>query len=56
MKHIVMIDELDYKEVVSALRRLRMDADSLPPCFVAGDIDVQVERIEKVFGLTEEAE
>lgn len=53
MKHIVMIDELDYKEVVSALRRLRMDADSLPPCFVAGDIDVQVERIEKVFGLVE---
>lgn len=53
MKHIVMIDELDYKEVVSALRRLRMDVDSLPPCFVAGDIDVQVERIEKVFGSVE---
>lgn len=25
----------------------------IPPCFVAGDIEVQVERLEKVFGLTE---
>ena len=55
MKHIVMIDELDYKEVVYALLKLRMDADSLPVCVVAADIDFQVKRIEKVFGLVEGA-
>lgn len=53
MKKVVMMSEDDYKEVISAVRRLRMAADSLTPCFVAGEIDVQVERIEKVFEMEE---
>ena len=49
MKKVVIIDELDFKEVVSALRRLRYAVDSLEASYMSGEIDVQLERIEKVF-------
>ena len=49
MKKVVMIDELDYKEVISALRRLRYAVNSLEASYMAGELDVQLERIEKVF-------
>ena len=53
MKKVVMIDELDYKEVVSALRRLRYTVDSLGAGYMAGELDAQLERIEKVFDVEE---
>jgi hypothetical protein len=53
MEKVVMISELDYKEVVSALRRLRYAVDSLEASYMAGEIDVQLERIEKVFEMEE---
>ena len=49
MKKMVMIDELDFKEVVCALRRLRYVVDSLAAGYMAGELDAQLERIEKVF-------
>lgn len=49
MKHIVMMNEDDFKEVVSALRRLRYAVNSLEASYMAGELDVQLERIEKVF-------
>ena len=55
MKHIVMISEDDFKEVVSALRRLRYVVNSLETSYIymAGELDVQLERIEKVFEMEE---
>lgn len=53
MKKVVVIDELDYKEVVSALRRLRCAVNSLEVSYTAGELDAQLERIEKVFGMEE---
>ena len=53
MKKVVMIDELDYKEVVSALRRLRYAVNSLEASYMSGELDVQLERIEKVFDMEE---
>jgi len=47
MKRMIMLDEDSYKEIVSALRRLRMAVDALPPSFMSGELDIQVERIEK---------
>lgn len=49
MKKVVIIDEFDYKEVISALRRLRYAVNSLEVSYMAGELDVQLERIEKVF-------
>ena len=48
MKYMVVMSEDDYKEIISAVRRLRTAVDALPPCFVSGEVDIQVERIEKV--------
>ncbi len=53
MKKVVMIDELDYKEVVSALCRLRRAVNSLETSYMFGELDVQLERIEKVFEMEE---
>lgn len=53
MKKVVMIDELDYKEVVSALRRLRRAVNSLKASYMSGELDTQLERIEKVFEMEE---
>ena len=53
MKKVVMIDELDYKEVISALRHLRHAVNSLEASHMAGEIDRQLERIEKVFEMEE---
>lgn len=53
VKKVVMIDELDYKEVISALRRLRYAVNSLEASYMAGELDVQLERIEKVFEVEE---
>lgn len=53
MKKVVMIDDLDYKEVVSALRRLRYAVNSLEVSYMAGELDAQLERIEKVFEMEE---
>ena len=49
MKKVVIIDELDFKEVVSALRHLRCVVNSLEASYMAGELDTQLERIEKVF-------
>ena len=49
MKHIVIIDESDYKEIVSALRRLRRAVNSLASNYMAGELDIQLERIETIF-------
>lgn len=54
MKHMVLMDEDDYKEVVSALRRARRAVDALEASYMSGEIDAQLERIEKVFGMEEE--
>lgn len=54
MKHIVMIDEDDYKEIVSALRRLRYAVNSLEVNYMAGELDAQLERVEKVFRMEEQ--
>lgn len=54
MKHIVVMDELDYKEVISALRRARNAADALEVSFLTGELYAQIERIEKVFGVEEQ--
>lgn len=53
MKKVVIIDELDYKEVVSALRRLRHAVNSLETRYMSGELDSQLERIEKVFEVEE---
>ena len=53
VKKVVMIDELDYKEVISALRRLRYAVNSLEASYMAGELDIQLERIEKVFEVEE---
>lgn len=53
MKKVVMIDELDFKKVVSALRRLRRAVNSLETTYMAGELDAQLERIEKVFEMEE---
>lgn len=53
MKKVVVIDELDYKEVICALRRLRYAVDSLAASYMAGELDAQLERIEKVFEVEE---
>jgi hypothetical protein len=53
MKKVVMIDELDYKEVVSALRRLRYAVDAIEASYMSGELDAQLERIEKVFEMEE---
>ena len=49
MKHIVMLEEGEYKEVVSALRRLRMAVNALSTSYLSGELDLYLERIEKVF-------
>ena len=49
MKKLVVIDESDYKEVIYALRRLRYAVNSLEASYLAGEIEVQLERIAKVF-------
>lgn len=49
MKKVVVIDELDYKEVIAALSQLRSAVNSLEPSYTAGELDAQLERIEKVF-------
>ena len=51
MKRVVVIDESDYKEIVSALRRLRYAVNSLETSYMSGELDAQLERIEKVFGM-----
>lgn len=53
MKKVVMIDELDFKEVVSALRRLRFAVNSIEASYMSGELDAQLERIEKVFEVEE---
>ncbi len=53
MKKVVIIDELDYKEVVAALCRLRYAVNSLGASYMAGELDVQLERIEKIFEMEE---
>ena len=53
MKHIFMMSEDDYKEVVCALRRLRYVVDSLAAGYMAGELDAQLERIEKVISKEE---
>ena len=53
MKKVVIIDELDYKEVIAALYRLRYAINSLETSYMAGELDVQLERIEKVFEIEE---
>ena len=54
MKHLVSIEEADYKEIVSALRRLRWAVNSLEVSYISGELDAQLERIEKVFGMEEQ--
>lgn len=49
MKHMVMIDESEYKEIVSALRRLRHAVNSLEYNYMVGELDIQLERIETIF-------
>ena len=49
MEKVVVISEPDYKEIVCALRRLRYVVDSLAAGYMAGELDAQLERIEKVF-------
>lgn len=53
MKKVVMIDEPDYKEVISALRLLKDAVNSLEASYFSGEIDRQLERIEKVFDTDE---
>lgn len=49
MKKLVVMDESDYKEVISALRRLRYAVNAWGASYMTGELDVQLERIEKVF-------
>ena len=51
MKRVVIFDDDEYKEVVSALRRLRIAVDALEVSYLSGELDTQLERIEKVFGM-----
>lgn len=53
MKKIVIIDELDYKEVIAALYRLRYAINSLETSYMTGELDVQLKRIEEVFEMEE---
>lgn len=48
MKHMVMMSEDDFKEIVRAMNRLRTAVNSLEVSFMAGELDAQLERIEKV--------
>ena len=51
MKRVVVIGEDEYKEIVSALRRLRRAVNALEVSFLAGELDAQLERIENVFSM-----
>ena len=48
MKHMVMMSEDDYKEIVCAMNRLRIAVNSLEASYTAGELDAQLERIENV--------
>ena len=48
MKHMVMMSEDDFKEIVCAMNRLRTAVNSLEASYMAGELDAQLERIEKV--------
>lgn len=53
MKHIVMMSEDDYKEIVRAMIRLRKAVNSLGASYMAGELDTQLERIENVISKEE---
>lgn len=53
MKHVIMMNDDDYKEVVSALRHLRHTVNSLESSYLVGELDAQLERLEKVFEMEE---
>ena len=53
MKHIVMMSEDDYKEIVRAMNRLRIAVNSLEASYMAGELDAQLERIENVISKEE---
>ena len=55
MKHVVVMDESDYKEVVSALRILRYAVNSLEATNMSGELlDRNLERVEQVFNMEEQ--
>lgn len=54
MKKIVMIGELDYKELTSALRNLRRIVDCLSAPYTKAELDVELKRIEKIFDMAVE--
>ena len=53
MKHIVMMSEDDYKEIVCATNRLRTAVNSLETRYMAGELDAQLKRIENVISKEE---
>ena len=53
MKHMVMMSEDDFKEIVRAMNRLRTAVNSLEVSFIAGELDAQLERIENVISKEE---
>ena len=55
MKHIVVMSEDDFKEIVRAMNRLRIAVNSLEASYMAGELDAQLERIEKVVSKEERA-
>lgn len=53
VKHMVIMSEDDYKEIVRAMNRLRTAVDSLEASYMAGELDAQLERIESVINKEE---
>ena len=53
MKKVIMIEEIDYKEVISALCNLKDAVKLLEVSYLSGEIGRQLERIEKVFDMAD---
>ena len=53
MKHVVMMSEDDFKEIVRSMNLLRTVVNSLEGSYMADELDAQLERVEKVISKEE---